>query len=71
VPSSWAAGAVPASASPSAVTTAGWTAPAPQSTPATTIPAAMPSMATAGKATGYGAPRYGVKPAVMGRPRGV
>ena len=68
VPPSWAAGAVPAAASPGAVTTAGWTAPAPQSAPATTMPAAMPSMATAGKAAGYGAPRYGVKPTVMGRP---
>ena len=71
VPPSWAAGAVPASASPGAVTTAGWTAPAPQSTPATTMPAALPSMATAGKATGLGAPRYGVKPTVMGRPAAV
>ena len=67
-PPSWAASAIPASASPGAVTTAGWTAPAPQSAPATTMPAAMPSMATAGKAAGYGAPRYGVKPTVMGRP---
>jgi hypothetical protein len=67
-PPSWAAGAVPASASPGAVTTTGWTAPAPQSAPATTMPAAMPSMASAGKAAGYGAPRYGVKPTVMGRP---
>jgi PE family/PPE-SVP subfamily C-terminal region len=68
VPPSWAAGAVPGAASPNAVTTAGWTAQAPQSTPATTVPAAMPSVATAGKAAGYGAPRYGVKPTVMGRP---
>jgi hypothetical protein len=67
VPPSWAAGAVPA-ASPGAVTTAGWTAPAPQSTPVTTMPAGMPAVATAGKAAGYGAPRYGVKPTVMGRP---
>jgi PE family/PPE-SVP subfamily C-terminal region len=67
VPPSWAAGAVPA-ASPGAVTTAGWTAPAPQSTPVTTVPAGMPLVATAGKAAGLGAPRYGVKPTVMGRP---
>lgn len=67
VPPSWAAGAVPA-ASPGAVTTAGWTAPAPQSPSVTTMPAAMPAVATAGKAVGYGAPRYGVKPTVMGRP---
>ena len=68
VPPSWAAGAAPAAASPGAVTTAGWTAPAAQSTPVTTMPAAMPGMATAGKAAGLGAPRYGVKPTVMGRP---
>ncbi len=69
VPPSWAAGAVPAAAAtPGAVTTAGWTAPAPQSTPVTTMPAGMASVATAGKAAGYGAPRYGVKPTVMGRP---
>ena len=70
VPPSWAAGAVPA-ASPGAVTTAGWTAPAPQSTPVTTVPAGMPLVATAGKAAGLGAPRYGVKPTVMGRPTAV
>jgi hypothetical protein len=68
VPPSWAVGAAPAAASPGTVTTAGWTAPAPQSTPVTTMPAAMPAVATAGKAVGYGAPRYGVKPTVMGRP---
>jgi PE family/PPE-SVP subfamily C-terminal region len=67
VPPSWAAGAVPA-ASPGAVTTAGWTVPAPQSTPVTTMPAGMPVVATAGKAAGLGAPRYGVKPTVMGQP---
>ena len=68
VPPSWAAVAVPAAASPGAVTTAGWTGPAPQSPSVTTMPAAMPAVATAGKAVGYGAPRYGVKPTVMGRP---
>jgi hypothetical protein len=55
-------------ASPGAVTTAGWTAPAPQSTPVTTLPVGMPLVATAGKAAGLGAPRYGFKPTVMGRP---
>jgi PE family/PPE-SVP subfamily C-terminal region len=68
VPPSWAAGAGPAAASPGAITTEGWTAPAVQSTPVTTMPAGMPSVATAGKAAGLGAPRYGVKPTVMGRP---
>ena len=69
VPPSWAAGAAaPAAASPGAVTTESWTVPAPQRTPMTTIPAGMPSVAMAGKAAGLGAPRYGVKPTVMGRP---
>jgi hypothetical protein len=69
VPPSWAAGAVPA-ASPDAVT-AGWTVPVPQSTSATTVAAGMPMAAPsamAGKAGGLGAPRYGVKPTVMGQP---
>jgi PE family/PPE-SVP subfamily C-terminal region len=68
VPPSWAAGAAPAAASPGAVMTAGWTAPAARSTPVTTVPAAMPAVATAGKAAGLGAPRYGFKPTVMGQP---
>ena len=68
VPPCWAAGAVSAATSPGAVTTAAWTALAPQSTPVTTMPAGMPAVATAGKAAGYGAPRYGAKPTVMGRP---
>jgi PE family/PPE-SVP subfamily C-terminal region len=67
VPPSWAAGAVSA-ANPGAVTSAGWTAPAPQSMPATTMPAGVPVVATSGKAAGLGAPRYGVKPTVMGQP---
>jgi PE family/PPE-SVP subfamily C-terminal region len=70
IPPSWAAGAG-AAAGPGAVTTAGWTAPAPQSAPATTVPAAVPAVATAGKAAGFGAPRYGVRPTVMARPTGV
>lgn len=66
---SWAAGAGPTAASPGAVTSAGWTAPTPQT--ATTVPAAVPAVATAGKAAGLGTPRYGVKPTVMARPTGV
>jgi PE family/PPE-SVP subfamily C-terminal region len=68
VPPSWASGAVPAAASPGTVTTAGWTAPAPQSTPVTAMPAGMPLVTMAGKAGGLGVPRYGVKPTVMGQP---
>ncbi|OBI85369.1 PE family protein [Mycobacterium sp. 1245805.9] len=67
-PPSWAAPAPGAGP----VSTAGWTAPAPQGTPSpTTVPAAVPAMATAGKAAGLGAPRYGAKPTVMARPTGV
>ncbi|MDD4867245.1 MAG: PE domain-containing protein [Mycobacterium sp.] len=70
VPPSWAAGPA-ASAVPSGTVTltgAGWTAAAPHGAPVTTVPAGMPSMAAAAKAGGLGAPRYGVKPTVMGRP---
>ncbi|EUA50581.1 polymorphic PE/PPE family protein [Mycobacterium xenopi 3993] len=38
------------------------------SAPAATVPAGMPSVASAGKTAGFGAPRYGVKPTVMPRP---
>lgn len=69
VPPSWAAGAP--GAGPGAVTTAGWTAPPPHSTPVTAMPAAMPAMAKAGTAGRLGVPRYGVKPIVMGRPTAV
>lgn len=71
VPPSWAAGVSAPAASPAAATLTGWTAPAPQSPAAASVPAGVPAMATAGKAGGLGAPRYGVKPTVMGRPAGV
>lgn len=64
---SWVAEGAPA-ASPGAVTTADWTAPARQSTPVTSVPAGMPMVAPSGKTAGLGAPRYGVKPTVMARP---
>jgi len=70
VPPTWAAGeAVPAvSSSPATLAGAGWTAAAPQAASVTTMPAGMPAVATAGKASGLGAPRYGVKPTVMPKP---
>ncbi len=68
VPPSWAAAAAAPAASPGELTTEGWTAPASQSTPVTTMPAGMPAVATAGKAGGLGGPRYGVKPTVMPKP---
>jgi hypothetical protein len=70
VPSSWAAPGVPAADStPATLAGAGWTSAAPQTPPVTTIPAGVPSVASAGRGgLGFGAPRYGVKPTVMPKP---
>ena len=70
VPPSWAAAGVPAAnSSPVTLTGAGWTSAAPQTPPMTTMPAGVPSVASAGRGgLGFGAPRYGVKPAVMPKP---
>ena len=70
VPPSWAAAGVPAANStPVTLTGAGWTSAAPQTPPVTTMPAGVPSMASAGRGgLGFGAPRYGVKPTVMPKP---
>jgi len=64
LPPSWGAEGAPAP-STGALTPVDWTAPAPQSTPAATVPAGMPMVATSGKTAGLGTPRYGVKPTVM------
>src|SRR5581483_9651180 len=62
VPPSWAAGSA-TNPAPAALAGAGWTSPAPQTPSVTTMPAGVPSMASAGRAGyGFGAPRYGVKP---------
>lgn len=70
VPPSWAAGSVPAAnPAPTTLAGAGWTSPAPQTPPVTTMPAGVPSVASTGRAGyGFGAPRYGVKPTVMPKP---
>ncbi|WP_343603228.1 PE/PPE C-terminal domain-containing protein [Mycobacterium sp.] len=70
VPPGWAAPAAAASgAVPTTLTGAGWTAAAPHTAPVATMPAAMPSVASAGRGGfGLGAPRYGVKPTVMPKP---
>jgi hypothetical protein len=70
VPSSWAAPGVPAADStPATLAGAGWTSAAPQTPPVTTMPAGVPSVASAGRGgLGFGAPRYGVKPTVMPKP---
>jgi hypothetical protein len=69
VPPSWAAGGAVPAASATPATLAGWTsAAAPHGAPVTTVPGGVPSAASAGKASGLGAPRYGVKPKVMPKP---
>lgn len=70
VPPGWAGAATAASGTaPTTLTGAGWTAATPQSTSVATMPAGMPSVATAGRGgVGFGAPRYGVKPTVMPKP---
>jgi hypothetical protein len=69
VPPSWAGEASPVSSpAPARLAGMGWTSAAPESTPVAAVPAGMPSVAIAGKAAGFGAPRYGVKPTVMPKP---
>jgi hypothetical protein len=68
VPPSWAAsgGFSAAGATPATLTGAGWTsAAAPHGAPVTTVPGGVPSMASTGRTSGLGAPRYGMKPKVM------
>ncbi|HEY2449749.1 MAG TPA: PE family protein, partial [Mycobacterium sp.] len=51
VPPSWAAGSVPATnPAPAALAGAGWTSPAVQTPPVTTMPAGVPSVASTGRA---------------------
>ncbi len=71
VPPAWAAGeAVPAAATtPVTLVGNGWTGAPPEAAPISTVPAGMPAVATAGKASGIGGvPRYGAKPTVMPKP---
>ncbi|MEZ0366691.1 PE domain-containing protein [Mycobacterium sp. pUA109] len=67
VPPSWAG--EPTNAAPARLAGAGWVA-APHAAPAGpgTLPAGMPSVASAGRAPGFGTPRYGIKPTVMPKP---
>jgi hypothetical protein len=73
VPPSWAGEAVSVSGpAPATLAGAGWAAPAPHSAPPATIPAGMPAAASADRGgSGFGRPRYGVKPTVMPRHRAV
>lgn len=70
VPPSWAgAGGAAANPAPATLAGAGWTSPAPHAAPVTTMPAGVPSVASAGRGgLGFGTPRYGVKPTVMPKP---
>jgi hypothetical protein len=70
VPPSWVGEAAAATnTAPTTLTGAGWTTAAPHNTPVATMPAGMPSVASAGRGGfGFGAPRYGVKPTVMPKP---
>jgi hypothetical protein len=64
VPPSWAG--VPGASTPVTLAAQNWTTAAPNPGTVTTMPAGMPSVASAGRnGYGFGAPRYGVKPKVM------
>ena len=70
VPPGWAAAGVgAANSAPATLAGAGWTSAAPHTPPVTTMPAGVPSVASAGRpGYGFGTPRYGVKPTVMPKP---
>lgn len=69
VPASWGtSGGFPA-ASPTPAALTGWTSPAtPHDAAVNTVPGGVPSMASTGRTSGLGAPRYGMKPKVMPKP---
>lgn len=71
VPPGWAGATMPEAASaPAKLVGAGWTA-APHSPQVSTVPAGLPSVASNGRTSGLGVPRYGLKPKVMPKPAGV
>lgn len=71
VPPGWAGGTAPETAStPPKLVGAGWTA-APHSPQVSTVPGGLPSVASNGRTSGLGVPRYGLKPKVMPKPTGV
>jgi hypothetical protein len=68
VPQTWAArsGFSAESATPATLAGAGWTSTAaPHGAPVTTVAGGVPSVASTGRTSGLGAPRYGMKPKVM------
>jgi hypothetical protein len=69
VPPGWATGDGFSAASATPATVAGWTGGAtPRGATVTTVPGGVPSMASMGRTSGLGTPRYGVKPKVMPKP---
>lgn len=71
VPASWSAATPKLTSQAAALEGSGWTV-EPETTPATTLPAGVPAMASATRGGfGFSAPRYGVKPTVMPKPVGV
>ncbi|OBK35955.1 hypothetical protein A5658_07265 [Mycobacterium sp. 1245111.1] len=71
VPPGWAGGPVSEAApAPATLVGAGWTA-APHSPQVSTVPGGLPSVASNGRTSGLGVPRYGIKPKVMPKPTGV
>ena len=73
VPPGWAAPGIPSvNSTPATLAGAGWTSATPHTPPATSMPAGVPSVASAARPgsgfSGFGAPRYGVKPTVMPKP---
>lgn len=66
VPPSWAGGVPTTAGAPVTLASQSWTTAAPPTGTMTTMPAGIPSVASAGRgSTGFGAPRYGVKPKIM------
>jgi hypothetical protein len=71
VPPSWAAGSgfSASSATPATLAGGGWTsAAAPHGAGVTTVPGGVPSVASTGRTSGLGGPRYGMKSKVMPKP---
>lgn len=71
VPPSWAAtGAATVSPTPAALVGNSFTSAAPHGASVSAVPGGVPSVASAGRGgLGFGAPRYGVKPTVMPKPK--
>ncbi|ORA07860.1 PPE family protein, SVP subgroup [Mycobacterium arosiense] len=71
VPPSWAGSAPAVAPSAAPLQTVGWTAAAPQAGAGTVVPG-MPGVGAMGRNNaGFGAPRYGVKPIVMPKPKAI